>query len=201
MPKRNTWKPTSGLDVVCFWDISSFPFSKVTAPNAPYFPPFITGPTSPEPEEADSTGATGTEKQRSRAATEESPPSIKEEDEHLTFRFFLSLPDKGWAGGGRLGFNNNVLGSGEVWNIIWDIFVLKFLFGRRESLCCHLLLPEKWFSRLYFLEREGEKAKRKRKKGLLGVLMDSLADYKTTQSDCRENENWVDPGEFLHLAE
>nr|GMD92879.1 hypothetical protein Iba_chr14fCG2030 [Ipomoea batatas] len=31
------------LDLVCFCDISSFDFSKVTALREPYFPPFITG--------------------------------------------------------------------------------------------------------------------------------------------------------------
>ena len=70
---------TSGLDWDCFWDISSLPFSKVTAPNAPYCP-FITGLNIEEEEEETAGGAT---KQRSNKLTEEeeSPSTTADDDE------------------------------------------------------------------------------------------------------------------------
>jgi hypothetical protein len=76
------------VDWDCFWDISSLPFSKVTAPKEPNFP-FITGPNSP------TTGAGGAEKHLSNAATESPPPSIigqeeeEEEEEHFKSRLRL----------------------------------------------------------------------------------------------------------------
>ena len=75
MLERKRERSTSGLDWDCFWDVSSLPFSKVTAPNAPYCP-FITGLSIEEEETAG--GAT---KQRSNKLTEEKSPSTTADDE------------------------------------------------------------------------------------------------------------------------
>ena len=75
MLERKRERSTSGLDWECFWDISSLPFSKVTAPNAQYYP-FITGLSIEEEETAG-----GTTKQRSSKLTEEESPSTTANDE------------------------------------------------------------------------------------------------------------------------
>ena len=78
MLERKRERSTSGLDWDCFWDVSSLPFSKVTAPNAPYCP-FITGLSIEEEEEI----AGGATKQRSNKLTEEEEesPSTTADDE------------------------------------------------------------------------------------------------------------------------
>ena len=80
MLERKRERSTSGLDWDCFWDVSSLPFSKVTAPNAPYCP-FITGLSIEEEEET----AGGATKQRSNKLTEEeeeeSPSTTADDDE------------------------------------------------------------------------------------------------------------------------
>lgn len=91
---------TSGLTLDSFCDKSSFPFSKVTAPNAPYFP-FITGPNSPldlDAKPKSPGAASGARKHRSKAAME-SLPSIIEGDEHLMIRFLRNLQVTSWANG------------------------------------------------------------------------------------------------------
>ena len=75
MLERKRERSTSGLVWDCFWDISSLPFSKVTAPNAQYCP-FITGLSIEEEETAG--GAT---KQRSNKLMEEESPSTIANDE------------------------------------------------------------------------------------------------------------------------
>ena len=71
MLERKRERSTSGLDWDCFWDVSSLPFSKVTAPNAPYCP-FITGLSiEEEEEEEEEETAGGATKQRSNKLTEE----------------------------------------------------------------------------------------------------------------------------------
>lgn len=55
---------TSGLDLVCFCDISSLDFSSVTAPSAPYLP-FMRGATEA------ATGAGGAAKHFSKKEEEE----------------------------------------------------------------------------------------------------------------------------------
>ena len=78
MLERKRERSASGLDWDCFWDISSLPFSKVTAPNAPYCP-FITGLSIEEEEEETAGGAT---KQPSNKLTEEEEsPSTTADDE------------------------------------------------------------------------------------------------------------------------
>ena len=78
MLERKRERSTSGLDWDCFWDVSSLPFSKVTAPNAPYCP-FITGLSIEEEEEETAGGAA---KQRSNKLTEEEEsPSTTADDE------------------------------------------------------------------------------------------------------------------------
>ena len=81
MLERKRERSTSGLDWDCFWDVSSLPFSKVTAPNAPYCP-FITG-LSIEEEEEEEEIAGGATKQRSNKLTEEEEesPSTTADDE------------------------------------------------------------------------------------------------------------------------
>ena len=79
MLERKRERSTSGLDWDCFWDVSSLPFSKVTAPNAPYCP-FITGLGIEEEEEEETAG--GATKQRSNKLTEEEEsPSTTADDE------------------------------------------------------------------------------------------------------------------------
>lgn len=61
---------TSGLDLVCFCDISSLDFSSVTAPSAPYLP-FMRGATEA------ATGAGGAAKHFSKKEEEELLPSAE----------------------------------------------------------------------------------------------------------------------------
>lgn len=87
---------TSGLDSTFFWVISSFPFSKVTAPTEPNLPPFITGDIRAATEkEAEEDGPNsrldGISKQRSRPETDSPTESIREEDEALTMKPRRSL--------------------------------------------------------------------------------------------------------------
>ena len=80
MLERKRERSTSGLDWDCFWDVSSLPFSKVTAPNAPYCP-FITGLSIEEEEEEEEEIAGGATKQRSNNLMEEESPSTTVDDE------------------------------------------------------------------------------------------------------------------------
>nr|POE51007.1 hypothetical protein CFP56_42461 [Quercus suber] len=73
MLERKREISTSGLDWDCFWDTSSLPFSKVTAPNPPYCP-FITGLSIKEET------AGGTTKQCYNKLTEEKSPSTTADD-------------------------------------------------------------------------------------------------------------------------
>ncbi len=101
---------TSGLNCDCFLDISSLPFSNVTAPKAPYCP-FITGLTNTA-EDEDEEGnpeppvAGGATKQRSKKPMEDDSPSTTadedDEEEAETFTvtpLLASLPATGLTAG------------------------------------------------------------------------------------------------------
>ena len=80
MLERKRERSTSGLDWDCFWDVSSLPFSKVTAPNAPYCP-FITGLSIEEEEEEEETAGGATKQRSNKLTEEEESPSTTADDE------------------------------------------------------------------------------------------------------------------------